>query len=62
MQREKAASGTELPQDVRNARDRLDAELNAVSAAMLAGDNALFKKNLHTAEATLIVIEQFLAK
>ncbi|MFN8009721.1 MAG: hypothetical protein U0V70_22340, partial [Terriglobia bacterium] len=62
VQREKAASGTELPQDVRNARDRLDAELNAVSAAMLAGDNALFKKNLHTAEATLIVIEQFLAK
>jgi hypothetical protein len=62
VQRQQANSGTELPEDIRNARDRLDGQLQAVGSAMVARDNSLVKQNLRSADATLIVIERFLAK
>ena len=61
LERSQAGSG-ELPEDVRAARDRLDAQLQAVASAMGARDNGLAKQNLHAAENTLTVIEQFLGK
>src|SRR5205823_1329844 len=61
-QRQQSGSVTELPDDVRAARDRLDTQLQAVASAMGARNNGLAKQNLHAAEDMLTVIEQFLAK
>ena len=62
LERSQAGSGTELPDEVRAARGRLDAQRQAVATAMLTRDNGQAQQSLHAAENTLTVIEQFLAK
>ncbi len=62
LQRRQAAPGAALPDDVRAARDRLDAQLQAVMTAMRARDNAAAEQRLQDADQTVVVIEQFLAK
>jgi hypothetical protein len=62
LQRRQATSGAGLPVDIRAARDRLDAQLRAGVSAMRARDNSAAEQNLHHADETLTVIEQFLAK
>jgi hypothetical protein len=62
LQQRLAASGAQLPDDVRAARDRLGAQTQAVASAMRARDNAKAEQRLQDAEETLMVIEQFLAK
>jgi hypothetical protein len=62
LQRRQAAPGAALPDDVRAARARLDAQLQAVMTAMRARDNAAAEQRLQDADQTVVVIEQFLAK
>jgi len=61
-QQRQAAPGAELPEDVRAARDRLNAQQQAVLNAVSARDNGLAEQRLNDMEETLKVIEQFLAK
>jgi hypothetical protein len=62
LQRKQAAPRAELPESVRTARDRLDAQLRTVASAMRARDNGAAEQSLPAVEDTLTVIEQFLAK
>jgi hypothetical protein len=62
LQRRKAGSGAELPDDVRAARDRLDGQLQAAASAMRVRDLGLAEQSVHAAEDTLTVIQQFLSK
>jgi hypothetical protein len=61
-QRRRGAPAAELPADIRAARDRLDAQIQAVVTAMGARDNLAAEQHLHDADETLTVVEQFLAK
>ncbi len=61
-QRQQAGSSTELPNAVRAARDRLDAQMQAVALAVGARNNAQAAQGMREAETSLTVIEQFLAK
>jgi hypothetical protein len=61
-QQRQAAPGAELPEDVRAARERLNAQQQAVLTAVAARDNGLAEQHLNEMEETLKVIEQFLAK
>jgi len=61
-QRKQSGSGTEVPADVRDAADGLDAQIQAVAKALGTRDNGLAEQKLHAVEDTLTVIQQFLAK
>ena len=52
----------ELPENVREARDRLDAQMQAVAMSMRTRDTTQAGQNLRAAEEALTAIEQFLAK
>ncbi len=52
----------DAPDDVKDARDRLDAETKAVVASMSGGDPAKFDESLKTLEETLDVLEGYLKK
>ena len=60
LERKQAGQGTELPADVRDARDRLDAQLKAVIVAMQKRDNAQSEQSLQSFEGTVSVIENYL--
>jgi hypothetical protein len=62
LQRQGAAPGAELPEDVRAARERLNTQQQAVFSAISARDNSLAEQRLNDMEETLKVIEQFLTK
>lgn len=62
LQRQQAGSNTELPDDVRASRDRLDAQMQAVALAVGARNNAQATQSMREAENSVTVIEQFLAK
>jgi hypothetical protein len=49
-----------LPAEISNARDRLDGELIAASRAVSARNTPQAEQGLRTAEATVVVIEQYL--
>jgi hypothetical protein len=61
-QQRQGAPSAELPEDVRAARDRLNAQQQAVFSAISARDNSLAEQRLNDMEETLKVIEQFLTK
>jgi hypothetical protein len=60
LERKQAGQGTELPADVRDARDRLDTQLKAVIVAMQKRDNDQTAQSLQSFEDTLSVIEKYL--
>nr|AGT45847.1 hypothetical protein PPT_M1_02 [uncultured marine bacterium PPT_M1] len=62
LERRQASSGTELPENVSAARDRLDVEMRAVAVAMRTHNSGQAEQSLHAAEDALATIEQFLAK
>ena len=62
LQKQQAGSGTELPDDVRAARDRLDAPMQAVARAVGELNNAQAAQSMRETENSVTVIEQFLAK
>ena len=62
FQRQQAGSSTELPDDVRAARDRLDAQMQAIAMAVGARNNAQATQGMREAESSVRVIEQFLAR
>ena len=62
-QRERDPNGSgELPEGVREARDRLDAQMQAAAMSMRTRDTTQAEQNLRAAEEALTTIEQFLAK
>jgi len=61
LERKPDGSG-ELPEGVREARDRLDAQLRAVAMSMGTRDTVQAQQSLRAAEEALTTIEQFLAK
>ena len=60
MQLQQSQSGTQLPDDVRAARDRLDDQVKSILAAMSRRDNAQANQALQSTEASLTVIEKYL--
>ena len=61
LTRTQAAQGTQLPADVRDARDRLDTQIRAVIGAIQRRDTDLEQK-LQSVEDTVTVIEKYLGK
>src|SRR5262249_27771764 len=61
-QRTHGGSSTPLPDDVVAARNRLEDQFQTVVNSMRARDTAAADRGLNDVEATLSVIEQFLAK
>jgi hypothetical protein len=53
--------GVQIPADIRAASDRVDAQLKAANAAIGQNDTALATQNLQQADATIAMVEKFLA-
>ena len=60
LQAKQTTAGKDVPDDVLDARDRLDAEMKAVMITMR--DAAKFDENVKTVQETLDVLEEFLKK
>jgi hypothetical protein len=61
-QRKLSASRVPVPDDIRDAQDRLNSQQRAVALAMRTRDNAAAEQNLRVMEDTLAAIEKFIGK
>ena len=59
-QRKLAASRVPVPDEIRDAQDRLNSQQRAVALAMRTRDNAAAEQNLRAMEDTLAAIEKFI--
>jgi len=62
LQRSRTGAGEGLPDDVRAAHDRVNAEAQAATLALRTRDYASGEQHLQAAEDALKVIERFLGK
>jgi hypothetical protein len=60
LERRQAAQGLGLRSDIREARDRLDTQLQAATLAVGRGDTDQAEQSLRYAEAALAEIERLL--
>ena len=60
LERKQVGQGVPLPAEVRDTRDRLDAQVTAVIGAMQQRDDDQFGKSLQALEDGLAVIEKYL--
>jgi hypothetical protein len=61
-QRKLSASRVPLPDEMRDAQDRLNSQQRATALAMRTHDNVAVEQNLRAMEDTLAAIEKFIGK